>query len=60
MNERTIYFCRGGVLSDVSPLSGLTGLTRLYLAGNPVKDYSPLAEIRANLSEWDFEADVQP
>ena len=46
----------GNEVSDITPLVGLTSMNRLFLSGNPVSDFSPLAGIRANLEEWDFEA----
>jgi len=42
-------------ITDVTPLGGLTKLTSLKLAGNPVKDFSPLADIYPNLGEKDFD-----
>ena len=55
----TTGLCRlyldGNQITDVTPLTGLTKLTSLKLAGNPVEDYSPLADIYPNLTEKDFE-----
>ena len=45
----------GNQITDVTPIVGLTKLSRLALSGNPITDYKPLADIRANLVEWDFE-----
>ena len=42
-------------IADVTPLAGMTKLTSLKLGGNPVEDYSPLADIYPNLEEKDFE-----
>ncbi len=42
-------------ISDVSPIAGLTSLKVLDLEGNPIEDYSPLADIYPNLEEKDFE-----
>ncbi len=42
-------------ISDVSPIAGLTNLKVLDLKGNPIEDYSPLADIYPNLEEKDFE-----
>jgi hypothetical protein len=42
-------------ISDVSPIAGLTNLKVLDLEGNPIEDYSPLADIYPNLEEKDFE-----
>lgn len=42
-------------ISDVSPLTGLANLKVLDLEGNPIEDYSPLADIYPNLEEKDFE-----
>jgi len=36
-------------------LSGEAYLTSLKLAGNPIEDFSPLADIYPNLEEKDFE-----
>ena len=36
--------------------AGLTALNRLFLANNPITDYSPVHEIRSHLEEWDFTA----
>lgn len=41
-------------ITDISGLSGLP-LTKLFLDGNPIEDYSPLADIYPNLVEKDFE-----
>ncbi len=35
----------GNDISDLSPLSGLTSLTRLNLSGNPVSDLTPLSRL---------------
>lgn len=43
------------LVEDLSPLEGLP-ITRLYLQGNPIKDYSPIKAIYPNLVEKDFVA----
>ena len=45
---------------DVTPLTSLVNLERLYISNNPAKDLTPLAAIRAKLNEWDFEAVAKP
>ncbi len=35
-----------GSISDISPLSGLTQLRRLYLGGNNISDITPLSELK--------------
>lgn len=45
----------GNLITDVTPIEGLTKLTSLKLAGNPIEDFSPLADIYPNLEEKDFE-----
>ena len=34
----------GNQISDISPLSGMQYLTKLWLWGNQIKDISPIAE----------------
>jgi len=41
-------------ITDLTPLSGLP-LTELYLQGNPIEDYSPIADIYPNLAGRNFE-----
>lgn len=50
----TVVDLSWNLVSDVSPLKDLP-LTDLYLAGNPVADYSPLKTIYPNLVGRDFE-----
>jgi len=42
-------------VSDISPTAGLANLTEVYLKGNPIEDYSPLANVYPNLVQKDFE-----
>ncbi len=42
-------------ITDISPIAGLTKLTSLKHAGNPVEDLFLLADINPNLEEKDFE-----
>ena len=37
---------------DISALSGLTNLTRLYLRNNQITDFSPIAGLIPNLTEY--------
>ncbi len=42
------------LITDISPLVGLP-LTELYLAGNPIADYTPIRDIYGKLGGKDFE-----
>ena len=43
-------------ITDVTPLAGLTNLKKLYLAGNPIHNFRPLAELEE--IELDLEIDL--
>lgn len=40
---------------DISPAAGLANLKEVYLKGNPIEDYSPLADVYPHLEKKDFE-----
>jgi internalin A len=54
--KNLVYLCmEDNQVTDLSPLSELVNLKSLTLSGNPIEDYSPLADIYPNLAEKDFE-----
>ena len=53
----------GNAISDISPLSGLTRLTGLYISNNNISDISPLVELKqlTRLHIWDNNiSDISP
>ena len=48
-NLKTLHLAQNTRLTDVSPLAGLVSLETLTLAGCPIKDFTPLADLTADI-----------
>jgi Leucine-rich repeat (LRR) protein len=46
-------------IGDISALQGMTKLKFLHLGGNPIKDYSPIADLYDGIGDKDFELDAR-
>ena len=48
-NLKTLHLAQNTRLTDVSPLAGLVSLETLTLAGCPIEDFTPLADLTADI-----------
>jgi len=46
-------------ITDLLPLAGKTSLKILHLGGNPIQDFSPVAELVDGIGDKDFELDAR-